>query len=534
MLSKAKLFGFFQAFGKSLLPPVAVLAAVGIILGFTAALNNPRVADLLPFMQSEVVAYALLTIRGISFRIFGLIPALFSISIAYGLAKKEKQVAAMAGFIGYYIMMFSISVMVASDFINFPESDLATVFGHTTLNMGATGGIIAGLIAAKVHNRFYNLKLPNGISFFGGKRSVPVITFLVTMVVGQFLPFAWMPINAGINAVGQGIASLGIFGPFVYGTLEKLLLPFGLQHILINMFRFTALGGSWVNYAGEVFEGTLPIVNEMIRLGYDTTYMLPYTRWMSQGRIPIHLFGLTAAALAMYKTTAKERRSFVKPLLIAGIISTVLTGITEPIEFLFLFTAPKLFLFHSLMTGLGFFFMDILDVVIPNIQAGLIDVLVFGVLFEGSRWYRIFVPAVVFVPTYYFTFKWFLTKNKIVIAEGAETGAQTDMFGDAEEEDTSTQTKKMTKRAGLIIEGLGGIENIEYVTNCITRLRVDVKNMELINEELLKSTSPIAINKATATHIQVIYGAIVEQVAEEVKDAMEMQGEKTIEGAEFA
>ena len=517
---KDRLFGFFQVFGKSLLPPVALLAAVGIILGFTAALNNERVADLLPFMRSDVISYALLSIRLISFRIFGLIPVLFSISIAFGLAKKEKHIAAMAGFIGYYILLFSASVMLASDFIYFPEENLATIFGHTTLNMGALGGIISGLLATWVHHKFYNLKLPAGISFFGGKRSVPVITFLIAMLLGQFLPFIWFPINAGINAVGTGIVNLGLASPFVYGTLEKLLLPFGLQHILINLFRFTSLGGAYVTEAGETIYGNLPIVNEMMRLGYDTSYMRPFVHFMSQGRIPIHLFGLPAAALAMYKTADEKRKKFVKTLLVAGIISVVLTGITEPIEFLFLFTAPKLFLFHSIMTGVGFFLMTMLNIVIPNIQAGLIDVFVFGILLPGSRWYMIFLPGVIFVPTYYFAFKWFITKNKVVIAEGAEAG-ELDMFGDAEE-GGSGSTGHVTKRAEAIIAGLGGIDNIDYVTNCITRLRVDVKDTILANENSLKQTGAIGIKKVSKTHIQVVYGAIVEQVAEEVKDALEV------------
>jgi len=520
---KDRLFGFFQVFGKSLLPPVAILAAVGIILGFTAALNNERVADLLPFMRSEIVSYILLSIRAISFRIFGLIPALFAISIAFGLTKKEKHIAAMAGFISYYILMFSASVMVDSQFINFPESDLTTLFGHTTINMGALGGILAGLLAAKVHNKYYNLKLPSGISFFGGKRSVPVIAFLVAMVLGQFLPFIWLPINAGINAIGNGITNLGMFGPFVYGFLEKLLLPFGLQHAVINLFRFTALGGNWINYAGESFEGTLPIVNEMIRLGYDTEYMLPFARWMSQGRIPIHLFGLPAAAIAMYQTADDNRKRFVKPLLMAGVFSVTLTGITEPIEFLFLFTAPKLFFFHAVMTGVGFFFMDILDIVIPNIQAGIIDVFVFGVLFEGSRWIRILIPGLIFAPIYYFVFKWYLTKNKIVIAEGSESGSEMDFFGDAEgDENTTSTNSNETQRAQVIITALGGVENIDYVTNCITRLRVDVKDSILVNEGQLKKTGAIGVKKVSKTHAQVIYGAIVEEVAEEVKDALEL------------
>lgn len=510
MFKKDKIISFFQAFGKSMLTPIAILAAIGIIVGLTAALNRQQVAELLPFMAHEGVSYTLLTIRSISLELFNLIPVLFAVSIAFGLAKKEREIAALAGFIAYYVLMFSSSIMVNSPYINFADTELATFLGIRTINMGALGGIIAGLFAMAIHNRFYNLKLPAAFSFFGGKRSVAIITFVSMAFVGQVIPFIWMPIAFGMSSLGNAIASLGLLGTFLYGFLEKLMLPTGLHHVVINLFRTTALGGSML-IDGSYVDGALNVVTSLVG-DVPTQQLAEFTRFMGQGRMPIHLFGLPAAAFAMYKITPPERKSIVKPLLIAGTLSVFTTGITEPLEFLFLFTAPMLFLFHSVMTGIGFMLMAMFNVVIANTQGGIIDLVVFGMLVEDSNWLSIVMVGIPYVFIYYFVFKWYLTKKKVVIADGVE--------GDIFEDDLLPASGVTSIRSAKIIEGLGGQANIEDAYNCLTRLRVDVKDTSLINEALLKSTKAIGVNVVSKTHVQVIYGAIVEEVAEEVKDAL--------------
>ena len=510
---KDNMIKFFQQFGKSMLIPISILAAIGIIVGFTAALNREQVAELLPFMGNRHVAYALLTIRSVSLELFNLIPVLFSISIAFGLAKKEKHIAALAGFVGYFVLMFSAGIMANSGYVTYADSDFATVLGIRTINMGALGGMVSGLVTARIHNKFYNLKLPAAFSFFGGTRSVAIITFAVMLVLGQIIPFIWLPVMVFMNALGRGIAGLGIFGTFLYGFLEKLLLPTGLHHVVINLFRTTALGGS-VLIDGVQVDGALNVVTSLMGV-VPTIELAPYTRFMGQGRVPIHVFGLPAAAYAMYKTTKPGRREFVKPLLIAGTLSVFTTGITEPLEFLFLFTAPVLFLFHSVMTGIGFMLMHLFEVVIANTQGGIIDVVVFGMLVEGSNWYMILPVGIAYIFIYYFVFKWYLTKKNVTIAEGIENdNTASDVFGDS---DNGTAG---TARAKRIVAALGGKDNVVDAYNCLTRLRVDVKDMRLVNEEELKATKPIGINKVSETHIQIIYGAIVEEVAGEVKDEL--------------
>jgi len=511
---KDRIISFFQAFGKSMLVPIAILAAIGIIVGLTAALNRPQVAALLPFMGNEHVAFILLTIRSISLELFNLIPVLFAISIAFGMAKKEREIAALAGFIAFYVLMFSSSLMVNSDYIHFADTELATFLGVRTINMGALGGIIAGLFAMMIHNKFYNLKLPAAFSFFGGKRSVAIITFVSMAALGLFIPFIWRPIAFGMSALGEVISSLGLFGIFIYGFLEKLMLPTGLHHVIINLFRTTALGGSML-IDGTYVDGALSVVNALVGT-VPTQELAIFTRFMGQGRMPIHLFGLPAAALAMYHVTPDKRKAIVKPLLIAGTLSVFTTGITEPLEFLFLFTAPMLFLFHAVMTGIGFVLMAAFNVVIANTQGGIIDFLVFGTMVEDSNWLWILVGGLPYIPIYYFVFKWYLTKKNVVIADGVDG----DIFDDAPSTTVNAKDNLVYERAMIIIDALGGQENIVDVYNCLTRLRCDVKDTSLVKEKELKSTKAIGVNVVSNTHVQVIYGAIVEEVAEEVKDAL--------------
>lgn len=506
---KEKLMKNLQAFGKSLLLPITILAAVGIIVGLTASLNREAVADLLPFMQNEVISYILLSIRSLSLNIFGLIPVLFAISIAFGMAKKEQGVAALAGFVSYYTMLASASYMIGSNFIDYPTEALGSVFGLSTVNMEAFGGIIAGLIAVWAHNRYCELKLPTAIAFFGGKRSVAIITIAIATIVGQILPFVWLPISNAITSFGLAIDSMGLFGTFLYGFGENALVPTGLHHVFIAIFRTTEVGGT-LEVAGETFVGAW---NSFFGgFGNVPTEQLgEYTRYLSQGRIPVFMFGFPGAALAMYKTAAEERRAALKPLLIAGVLAIFVTGIQEPLVFLFLFTAPLLFAFNAVMCGVSFMLMDLFDVVIGNTQGGVIDLLVYGVFVEGSNWIYAFITGICMFALYYFVFSWYIKKKNVLIAPGVEEEEE-------EEEATSVNAGKSGNPKALkIIQGLGGSENIVEVNNCFTRLRVDVKDMEALDDKLLMSTGAVGINKVSKEHEQVIYGPKVDVIATQVK-----------------
>ncbi|OOO00286.1 MAG: PTS trehalose transporter subunit IIBC [Epulopiscium sp. Nele67-Bin004] len=480
--------------------PIATIAAVGILYGFTAALSRPQVQELLPFLDNNIVYYVLFLIRELSGQVFNLIPVLFAISIALGLAKKEKEIAAMAGFICYYVMLFSASYMLKSDFFDFGDIGLGSALGISgTIEMGAVGGMIAGILAAYLHNKYYNIQLPVAIAFFGGKRFVSIAVIICGLLLGQVLPFIWIPISSGINAVGLLIASLGNFGVFIFGALERLLIMTGLHHILNGIFRTTAAGG--------VYEGVEGVWN--IFFGYfgtvDIEVLKPFTAFMAQGKIPYMVFGLPAAALAMYHVTPDDKKELAKPLLIAGALASFTTGITEPLEFSFLFIAPALYLWHAFMAGVSFYLMAILEVGIGNTQGGIIDLFVYGMLVPDSNWIYAVLVGVVYAGLYYAVFKWYFTKKNLVLEVSESNDATTDskIDGDAKHQ--------------LIIQGLGGKDNIVEINNCFTRLRVDVKDVSNISEEILKQTGCAGIKITSDTHVQVIYGPQADNIASSLK-----------------
>lgn len=510
MNKKQKILGFFQAFGRSLMLPIATIAAVGILYGFTAALSRPQVQELLPFLQNKIVYYVLFFIRTLSGKVFDMIPVLFAISIALGLAKREKEIAAMAGFIGYYIMHWSSAYLISSELISFGENGLGDVLGITgTLQMGAVGGMIAGLLVAYLHNKYYNIELPVAIAFFGGKRFVAIAVIVCSAILGQVMPFIWMPISKGINMLGLGIASLGELGIFLYGFLERLLIPTGLHHILNGIFRTTAAGG--------VYEGVEGVWNIFFQFfnTVDIDTLKPFTAFMAQGKIPYMVFGLPAAALAIYQTTPSNKKKTVKALLLAGVLASFTTGITEPLEFSFLFIAPVLFLFHSIMGGLSFLLMSLLHVGIGNTQGGVIDLVVYGMMVPGSRWYMTVLVGMVYAVIYYYVFKWYFKKHSLVIA------AEDDGINPIEDSATKTTTALPNNdKSESIILALGGRENIVEVNNCFTRLRVDIKSQELIHEDALKASGAVGIIRSSDTHIQVIYGPKVDVIASALKDVL--------------
>lgn len=500
---KDKVMKYLQDFGRSLMLPIALLAAVGILFGFTAALSRPQIKEMLPFLNGGAVAYVLFLIRTMSIKVFGLIPVLFAVSISLGLAKKEKEIAALAGFVCYYILMWSAGYMVASEYITFPPSALGSALGLGGVpEMGAVGGMAAGILTAYIHNKYYNIELPVAIAFFGGKRFVAIAVIAAGAVLGQAIPFIWLPISNTIQFVGLGIANLGLFGTFLYGFLERLLIPTGLHHIINGIFRTTAVGGE--------LNGTVGVWNIFFEYfgKVDISELKEYTRFLAQGKIPYMVFGLPAAALAMYKTVPASKKKSTKALLIAGVLASMTTGITEPLEFSFLFIAPMLFVFHSVMAGISFLLMDLLNVGIGNTQGGLIDLFVYGTLVPGSNWIYPIVVGLAYSALYFFAFKhYFLAKGISIDAGGDE----------ANEAPTPAVERKDVKMA-MIVEGLGGDANIVSVDNCFTRLRLEVKNSSVLDEAKLKSTGAAGVKIISGTQVQVIYGPKVNVIASGVKD----------------
>lgn len=497
---------FFSALGRSLLMPIAALAACGIILGLTSALMKAQVQEAVPFLAQGLPLFIISAINKVSGVVFTLVPVLFAISISFGLVSEEKEIAAFAGFIGYYTFLVASACVINAGFMDFSAMKISVILGVETLDMGAVAGILTGLITAALHSKYHKVTFPVAIAFYGGKRFVSLAVIMAMAVVGLLAPFVWNPVSMLINGLGGAISAAGLVGVFGFGFLERLLIPTGLHHVLNGIFRTTAIGGVY-----EGVEGCLNIFLQFIDK-VDITELRPYTVFLGQGKMPMMMFGLPAAALAIYRTSPDEKKPRVKALMIAGVAASVVSGITEPMEFSFMFVAPALFLFHAFMGGLSFMLMAAFHVTIGNTGGGLIDYLIWGVFQPGSNWYWVIIVGIGFSVVYYNVFKWYLTKKNLTIEVSDE---------DAEEDSQGTDLdEKQQMQALRIIEGLGGRDNIVVVNNCLTRLRVDVKDMSLVSEDQLKKTGAMGFIKPSETHIQVVYGPKVERIAANVREVV--------------
>lgn len=512
---KKNLKDYFQQLGRAFMLPISLLAATGIFLGLAAASANPQIQEVIPFLASDSIMYVTQLIRKVSGTLFGNIPLLFAISLSLGMAKKEKPIAAFAGVIGYLVL--NRSMMYVLDNTDLALDAVGNVLGMQTVRMDALGGILVGLITAVIHNKYYNIKLPDAIAFFGGKRFVAIAVTVIFAALGQVIPFIWAPISGVITKVGTSISNFGYLGTFLFGFLERALLPFGLHHILNSLVRTTEIGGV-AHFGSESVTGALLIFNNYLNTGVapDNMAITEVTRFLAQGKIPMMVFGLPAAALAMYKTSDDSKKATVKPLLLAGALAAFTTGITEPLEFLFLFVAPILYLFHAVMAGISFMLGHMFEAAIGNTQGGIIDLLVFGVLQPGSKWYMVALTGIAYFAIYYNVFKWAIIKfNLATPGRGNDNNHQEINTVEANE------NKDMEELAGQIIKGLGGKENITAIENCFTRLRVDVKDMNKVDEKELSKTGPNGMVKPNPNHIQIIYGLQVNLIKDSIDGKLE-------------
>ena len=519
-----------QDLGKALMMPISVIAAAGIFLGLAAAMQNPAIMGE-SFVQMEALQLFIGFIRKVAGSLFANLPLFFAVAAAIGLAKEEKPTAAFAAVIGFIAMHVGVNYSLlaqgltpATTSVDYLMSQgmsqteammYSAEFGNTlgifSYHMSVLGGVIAGLITVALHNRYYTIVLPTAINFFGGRRFVPIITVIVLPLVGIGLSLIWPTIGAAIVKVGEFIGHSGGFGTFLYAFAERLLIPTGLHHILNETVRFTPIGGI-TTVDGESIVGALTIFNAALAnpgLIADEV-VREATRFLAQGKIPVMMFGLPGAALAMYHCAKPEHKNRVKALVIAGALASFTTGITEPLEFSFIFVSPILFIFHAVMTGLSFAMSHMFGVMIGNVQGGVIDLLVFGIL-GGSQtawWYTVIIGAAYF-PLYYFMFRFVITRMNVK-TPGREDEPQND----------ATAAMPASEKTAKIIEGLGGSNNIQIVDCCFTRLRVKVADMGAIHKDTLIASGASGIKQASDVDIQVIYGPQVEKIANDVKRAL--------------
>ena len=527
---KEKIFGILQRVGRSFMLPIAILPVAGLLLGVGGSLTNETMLEtygLLNAMGPGTIPYAIFTVMSKAGDIvFGNLPIIFAIGVAIGMAKKEKEVAALSAAIAFFIMHASINALItitggAEEMLS---GATASVVGITSLQMGVFGGIIVGLGVAALHNRFYKIELPQVLSFFGGTRFVPIISALVYTGVGIVMFFVWPIIQSGIYAVGNVVLNSGYAGTWVYGLMERLLIPFGLHHVFYLPFWQTALGGT-MEIQGVLVEGAQNIFFAQLADPNVTKFAVSATRFMS-GKFPLMIFGLPGAALAMYRTAKPEKRKLVGGLLLSAALTSMLTGITEPLEFTFLFVAPLLYGIHCVLAGAAYMLMHIFEVGVGmTFSGGIIDLTLFGIIQGNAKtnWIWVVIVGIVYFIVYYLLFHFLIVKLDLK-TPGRDDNEEVKLYrrSDVEARKNAANTERQAEDelSEQICNGLGGKRNISDVDCCATRLRCTVHKAELVNDELLKSTGASGvIHKGNG--VQIIYGPRVTVIKSNLEDYLE-------------
>ncbi len=518
---------FFSKLGQTFMLPIALLPAAGIMLGVGGSFTNERMIS--AYGLENVLAegtflnnvLSVLTAAGDI--VFANLPVMFAIALAIGFAKKEKGAAALAALMGYLIMNVSISrTMAVFNIIN--EDGSVSVLGRQfegmtssalgisgTLSMGVFGGIIAGGITAYLHNRYIDKKLPEFLGFFAGPRLVPIVSSFAALFYGMLLVIVWPFIGGGLSMIGTGLGSLvesgyGYIASLIFGLVERSLIPFGLHHVFYLPLWQSSVGGTY-EIAGETIYGTQNAFFASLAAGDFSQF--PSTNFMT-GKFPFMIFGLPAAAYAMYSVADKENKKEVAGLLFSVGLTSLLTGITEPIEFTFLFLAPVLYYgIHVPLAGISFMLMDIFGVKVgQTFSGGFIDLTLFGILPGATgvdnNWYMIVVVGAVYAVIYYFIFKTVILKWNI--ATPGRNGAELKVMTKKEYNEIKNSTKDSNEIVFDIIEGLGGSDNIKDVDACITRLRVTVLDASKVCDNaswINLGAKGVVVN---GNAIQVIYG----------------------------
>lgn len=533
-MGESKIFGILQRIGRSFMLPIAILPVAGLFLGIGGSFTNPTTIEaynLTAVLGPGTFANSLLTVMAQAGEVvFANLPILFAMGVAIGMAKAEKAVAALAGALSFFIMHTAIAAMITVNggADKMLAGSVAMTVGIQSLQMGVFGGIIVGLGVAYLHNKFYKIQLPQALSFFSGTRFVPIITAIVYLVVGILMFYVWPTVQLGINQVGQLVRVSGYFGTWIYGFMERILIPFGLHHVFYLPFWQTSVGGS-LEVGGKMIEGAQNIFFAQLADPTVQKFSVDATRFMA-GKFPLMIFGLPGAALAMYRTAKPEKRKLVGGLLFSAALTSMLTGITEPIEFTFLFVAPFLYLIHCIFAGLAYMLMHIMKVAVGmTFSGGLIDMTLFGILQGQSKtnWIGIVIAGIGYFVVYYFLFS-FLIKKFNLKTPGREDDANAEVKLYTKADVNAKKGKASSKGANAsddelsiaIVHGLGGKSNIESVDNCITRLRCVVVDSKKVKDDVLKATGAAGVIKS-GSGVQVIYGPKVSIIKSNLEEYLE-------------
>ncbi len=500
-----------QRFGKSFMLPIAVLPAAGLLLGIGGALSNPNTLTAYPFLDVGWLQAIFTIMSSAGAIVFANLSVLFAVGVAVGLAKTDKGTAGLAALLAFLVMNATINALLTL------TGDLAQtnpgavgqgmVLGVQTLETGVFGGVVIGLVTCALHHRFNKIALPQFLGFFGGSRFVPIISSLAAIVVGAIMTVVWPHFQKLIFGLGGLVDATGYLGTLLYGFILRMLGPFGLHHIFYLPFWTTALGGSEI-VNGQLVEGTQRIFFAQLADPNTQQFYIGTSRFMS-GRFITMMFGLIGACLAMYHTAKPKNKKRVAGLLLSAALTSFLTGITEPIEFSFLFVAPVLYVIHAFFDGLAFMLAHILHITIgQTFSGGFIDFILFGILQGEAKTHWLYVPMVG-IPwffLYYFTFRFLITRFNF-LTPGRE------------KLETETLSVSGSERAQAIMAALGGQENLEEVDCCATRLRITVKESGKVDEAALKATGARGVI-LRGNGVQVIYGPHVTIIKNEIEEML--------------
>ena len=528
---KDKIFGVLQRVGRSFMLPIALLPVAGLLLGIGSSFTNETMLaayGLNSVIHPGTLIYTILDVMSqTGSAVFNNLALLFAMGVAIGMARKEKEVAALSGAVAYIIMNTAIQAMInaAGGVDAMPANSTTTMLGITTLQMGVFGGIVVGLGVAALHNKFYKIELPQVLAFFGGTRFVPIISSIVYLVVGIAMFYIWPVVQSGIAALGALVLASGYAGTFIYGLLERALIPFGLHHVFYMPFWQTAVGGTAI-IDGVTVTGAQNIFFAELASKSTTVFSVSATRFMA-GKFPFMMFGLPGAALAMYQCAKPEKKKVAGGLLLSAALTAFLTGITEPLEFTFIFVALPMYAVHCVLAGLSFMLMHILNVGVGmTFSGGLIDLVLFGVMQGNAKthWVWVVVVGAVYFVLYYIIFRFMISKfdyktpgrddaEEVKLYTRADVNARNAASG-------STAPTGDDPVSALIVEGLGGAANLSDVDCCATRLRCTVKDAALVKQDVLKASGASGVI-CKGNGVQVVYGPKVAVIKAKLEDYLE-------------
>ena len=516
---KDQIFGVLQRVGRSFMLPIAVLPVAGLLLGIGSSFTNATMIDTYGLQailgEGTILNMFLTVLSKAGSALFDNLPIIFAVGCAIGMAKKEKEVAALSAVIAYFTMNAAVNAMLVNsgqiledgsiaDFVL--EGTITSSVGIQTLQMGVFGGIIVGLGVAALHNRFYTIELPSALAFFSGSRFVPIISTVVYVLVGIGMFFVWPVVQNGIYALGGLVTGTGYLGTLIFGIIKRALIPFGLHHVFYLPFWQTGVGGS-MEVAGKMIEGGQNIFFAQLADPSTVHFSADACRYFS-GEFIFMIFGLPGAALAMYQTAKPEKKKQAGGLLLSAALACMATGITEPLEFSFLFVAPMLFAVQVILAGAAYMIAHILNIAVGlTFSGGLLDLFLFGILQGNAKtsWLRIIPVGIIYFLLYYGIFKFLILKFNLKTPGREDEDTETRLYTKADYNAAKESGVKGAEVSALITAGLGGKANIEDVDCCATRLRCTIKDPEKVQEALLKqSGSRGVILKGKG--IQVIYG----------------------------